>query len=103
MAGRAQQVSVNGALYTKFNLCCGVFQGRCLDPLLLTIYMSTLLDILKSHLPTVHTYVDDTQRYLLFNSARGSVAISDSTNEAQAVAAIETVFMMLVHGCGIIS
>jgi len=66
-----------------------VFQGTGLDPLLLTIYRSTLLDILKSHLPTVHTYVDDTQRYLLFNPARGIGAISDSTNEAQAVAAIE--------------
>ena len=82
LAGRMQQVSFNGTLSGKFNLCCGVPQGSCLGPLLFTIYATTLLNILKFHLPSVHTYADDRQLYISFNPA-------DSTNEAQAVAAIE--------------
>ena len=60
LAGRTQQVSVNGSLSDKFNLTCGVPQGSSLGPLLFTIYASSLFDILKSHLPSVHTYADDT-------------------------------------------
>ena len=54
LAGRTQQL----------NLSCGVPQGSCLGPLLFTIYASSLFDILKSHLPSVHTYADDTQLYI---------------------------------------
>ena len=32
LAGRTQQVSVNGSLSDKFNLTCGVPQGSCLGP-----------------------------------------------------------------------
>lgn len=63
LAGRKQQVSVNGTLSDKFNLTC-VPQGSCLGPLLFTIYASSLFDIMKSHLPSVHTYADDTQLYI---------------------------------------
>ena len=61
LAGRTQQVSVNGSLSDKFSLSCGVPQGSCLGPLLFTA--SSLFDIMKSHLPSVHTYADDTQLY----------------------------------------
>ena len=37
---------------------------------------------MKSHLPSVHTYVDDTQLYISFNPV-------DKTSEADAVIAIE--------------
>ena len=82
LAGRTQQVSVNGSLSDKFNLTCRVPQGSCLGPLLFTIYASSLFDILKSHLPSVHTYADDTQLYISFNPV-------DKTSEADAVIAIE--------------
>ena len=82
LAGRTQQVSVNGSLSDKFNLSCGVPQGSCLGPLLFTIYASSLFDIMKSHLPSVHTYADDTQLYISFNPV-------DKTSEADAVIAIE--------------
>ena len=75
LVGRMQQVSINGMLSEKFNLCCGVLQGSCLGPLLFTIYASTLFDTPKVHLPSVHTYADNTQLYISFNPA-------DSTNEA---------------------
>ena len=82
LTGRTQQVSVNGTLSDKFNLTCGVPQGSCLGPLLFTIYSSSLFDIMKFHLPSVHTYADDTQLYISFNPF-------DNSSEADAVIAIE--------------
>ena len=52
-------------------------------PLILNVfYASSLFDIMKSHLPSVHTYADDTQLYISFNPV-------DKTSEADAVIAIE--------------
>ena len=84
MTGRTQQVSVNGTLSDKFNLTCGVPQSSCLGTLLFTIYTSSLFDNMKSHLPSVHTYTDDTQLYIYisFNPV-------DNTSEADAVIVIE--------------
>ena len=53
--GRSQQVSFNGTLSKPFDLMCGVPQGSCLGPLLFTIHVSKLFQILKHHLPSVHT------------------------------------------------
>ena len=53
-----------------------------MGPLLFIIYASSLFDIMKSHLPSVHTYADDTQLYISFNPV-------DKTSEADAVIAIE--------------
>ena len=66
----------------KFYLNCWFPQGSCLGSLLFTIYSSTLFNILESHLPSVHTYAEDTQLYASFNP-------SDNTSEAAAVTAIE--------------
>ena len=82
LAGRMQQVSVNGTLSVKFILTCGVSQGSCLGPVLFTIYASSLSDIVKFHLPSVHTYADNTQLYILFNPV-------DNTSEADDMIAIE--------------
>ena len=61
---------------------CGVPQGSCLGPLLFTIYVSKLFQILKHHLPSVHTYADDTQFYLSFKP-------SDTFSEVEAVSAMQ--------------
>ena len=82
LRGRSQQVAINGALSKKFVLECGVPQGSCLGPLLFTIYASKLFSIVKSHLPSVHSYADDTQLYLSFRP-------SESTCEAEALDAME--------------
>ena len=82
LEGRSQQISINGTLSKKFDLNCGVPQGSCLGPLLFTIYVSKLFDIIKLHLPSAHMYADDTQLYLSFKS-------SDNATEAEAVSAIE--------------
>ena len=82
LKGRSQQVSINGTLSKPFDLKCGVPQGSCLGPLLFTIYASKLFQILKHHLPSVHTYADDTQLYLSFKP-------SDSSCEVEAVSVMQ--------------
>ena len=39
-------------------------RGENAAGLIYTIYVSIWFDILKSHLPSVHTYADDTQLYI---------------------------------------
>ena len=57
-------------------------RGSCLGPLLFTIYASKLFSIVKSHLPSAHSYADDTQLSLSFHPL-------ESTSEAVALDAME--------------
>ena len=66
LSERSQRVSLDGKVSDKFQLTHGVPQGSCLGPLLFTLYVSKLLDIVKGHLPHVHKYADNTQLYLAF-------------------------------------
>ena len=66
LSDRTQRVAGNGGLSDSFPLAQGVPQGSCLGPLLLTVYTSELFDIVGRHLPSVHSYADDTQLYLAF-------------------------------------
>ena len=61
LSDRTQRVAGNGGLSDSFPLAQGVPQGSCLGPLLLTVYTSELFDIVGRHLPSVHSYADDTQ------------------------------------------
>ena len=67
LSGRSQRISINGSLSDKFDLDCGVPQGSCLGPLLFSIYVSKLFDIIERHLPTAHSYADDSQLYVSFS------------------------------------
>lgn len=80
--GRSQRVSINGTTSSVFDLSCDVPQGSCLGPLLFSIYASKLFDIVKDHLPDVHTYADDTQLYLSFSP-------NSEMSQAEAVAGME--------------
>ena len=82
LRGRSQQVTINGALSKKFGLECGVPQCSYLGPLLFTIYASKLFSNIKSHLPSAHSYADDTQLYLSFRPL-------ESTCEAEALDAMD--------------
>ena len=73
---------VQGNLCQSLNLDFVVPEGSCLRPLLFTIYVSKLLDVIKVHLPTVHCYADDTQMYMSFNPII-------STGQFEAVTAIQ--------------
>ena len=48
-------------------------------PLLFTMYASKLFEVVKNHLPSIHAYADDTQKYLSFkpdSTAREKDAIT---------------------------
>ena len=75
-------MSINETLSKPFDLKCGVPQWSCLGPLLFTIYVSKLFQILKHHLSSAHTYADDTQLYLSFKP-------SDSSSEVEAASAMQ--------------
>ena len=73
LTGRTQRVYISQTYSDDFALPHGVPQGSCLGPLLFTMYASKLFEVVKSHLPEVHAYADDTQIYLSFmpDSAAG--------------------------------
>ena len=66
LSGRSQRVAVNGELSDRSHLSFGVPQGSCLGPLLFSVYAGKLFEVIKTHLPNVHAYADDTQLYLSF-------------------------------------
>ena len=58
--------SFSDGISGTFQLTCGVPQGSCLGPLLLTLYANKLCQVLKKHSPTAHAYADDKKLYLSF-------------------------------------
>ena len=67
LSDRTQRVAVNRGLSDTFPFAQRAPQGSCLGPLLFTVYTSELFDIVGRHLPSVHSYADDTQLYLAFS------------------------------------
>ena len=59
LSGRSQCVSINGTFSDKYNLGCGVPQGSYLGPLMFSIYVSKLFDIVERQLPIAPSYADD--------------------------------------------
>ena len=65
-----------------FYLTSRVPQGSYLSPLLFSIFASKIFDVIRSHLPSVHAYADDTQLCISFRAN----SIEDHTS---ALAAME--------------
>ena len=82
LSGRKQRILVGDKTSDDFNLNCGVPQGSCMGPILFTLYVSRLFNIISQHLPSVHGYADDTQIYLFFRPC-------SIHSEINAVSAIE--------------
>ena len=61
LSGRKQRILVGDKTSDDFNLNCRVPPGSCMGPILFTIYVSRLFNLISQHLPSVHGYADDTQ------------------------------------------
>ena len=65
---RTQTVAISGVKSKSIPLDCGVPQGSVLGPILFTIYMLPLGDLIKRYGIQFHMYADDCQLYTICNS-----------------------------------
>jgi hypothetical protein len=77
LASRKQCVLIDGAKSASKHLICGVPQGSVLGPVLFSIYIRPLADIIQQHSINYKFYADDVQLYLSFPPHLASQAISD--------------------------
>ena len=81
LSQRTQRVLIEDVSSAPKPLSCGVPQGSCLGPVLFSMYVTSLYDVISKHLPNVHGYADDNQLYISFG--KGDV------NQQEALQAME--------------
>ena len=66
LTDREQRVYINKTFSEMYKLKVGVPQGSCAGPAAFLGYLSSLYDIIETHMPNVGGYADDNQLYLAF-------------------------------------
>lgn len=72
-------------------------EAGCIDPVLFILYVSRLYQVIASHLPSAHVYVDDTQLYRVYLSFRANDSLSGDCALAAVEACISDVCAWLIH------
>ena len=85
LSNRTQRVLVGGMASDEQALGTGVPQGSVLGPLLFSIYMGPLGDVIRSQGLSVHFYADDTQVYIWFEPNDTANAMSTLENCIQKI------------------
>ena len=74
LSQRTQQVQIKGTLSEKKQLTTGI--PSCLGPVLFTIYVADLFQIVEKHLPEAQGYADDHQAVIQTHSFHKSNSLS---------------------------
>ncbi|XP_068707689.1 uncharacterized protein [Montipora foliosa] len=72
LVNRTQSIVIDHTVSTPSSLMYGVPQGSVLGPLLFSLYVSPLEDIVNAHNLQTMMYADDTQLYLITQNSRRS-------------------------------
>ena len=80
LQNRKQSVVVNGVKSECYNLKYGVPQGSVLGPILFSLYMKPLSNIINQYNVNYHFYADDTQLYYIDEASKINDSILTMTN-----------------------
>ena len=73
---------INDYISSSRDLSFGVPQGSVLEPILFSLYIAPMTDIIRQHGLEFHLYVDDTQMYLTFNPINEELSTIKSNIES---------------------
>ena len=80
---RTFYVSVQDGTSTSRSFDCGVPQGSVLGPILFSLYISPIANVISLHGLEYHLYADDTQLYISFPSS-SSVELNIAKHKVEA-------------------
>ena len=80
LENRKQKVKINSHYSDELPISFGVPQGSVLGPLLFTMYVYPISDVIKNKGFDFHLYADDTQLYSSFKSSNINTSLADMSN-----------------------